>query len=266
MVIIRNIALILVLFAVVSCGGLQKVVQPTNRYTDIKTGKTFADKKAFLDSIKQEHPRDWTILYELAKEDPEIYDRYAKNFEMVQKQELQPLYFDEKGNEITRDIFHETLAKNGINGDFESVVRNYYEFLMDGKYEQAFKLLDPEGQKAASYKSNFNIFTKEQEALKHSDSRFTDIEITDIKMSMSMGSLGVDVYYKVWGFSIYFPEPITDDKQKPPELPREGKPSLPQPPPRSLHDVIPKWEYVASGISSMSLRNVKSHWLIFIQN
>ncbi len=260
-------ALALVL-ALSSCGASL----PSDRYTDYRTGQTFADRTALLENTKKSYPAEYDAMFEIAKEYPEIYNVYANAHEGgFKKLDDEINYFDEIGNQLSKDSFHEVLAKDGVNADFESVVPSYYDHLAKSEYGKAFELIDKTGFFVRAFSGDPAIFEQTLSGMKTS-SRYLEAKVIDAKIVKTASKPMVRVFFKVLGFyqNIKAPELKTNPDGSPADPPAGFKP------PTSLEeakkqaekmsgiagDSGPSWEYKYSGVASILLGYSEGKWLI----
>ncbi len=260
-------ALALIL-ALSSCG----VSQPSDRYTDYRTGKTFADRTALLENAKKSYPAEYDAMFEIAKEYPNIYDVYANAHEGGFKKLGDEInFFDETGNQLSKDSFHEILAKDGVNADFESVVPNYYAHLVKNEYRQAFEFIDKKGFFARAFSGDPAVFEQEQAGMKTS-AWYLEAKVIDAKIVKTASKPMIRVFFKVLGFyqNIKTPEPKTNPDGSPADPPAGFKPPTSPEEAKKLAEKMsgiagdsgPSWEYKYSGVASMLLGFSEGKWLI----
>jgi hypothetical protein len=257
----RISALILATVLLVSCGQ----AKPVDRYKDPQTGKSYPDTVSLLEDKKKDNPHEYDVVYELSKEEPKAFEIYASAIDAgVVQTPKETLYFDDKGNEIAKDVFIKTLE---FPDGFENVVQNYYDFLSRQEFAKCFGMIDPKGPLMARFENKFDIYSAQQLSSRL-DLRVVSSDINDYRMqSLGDGNKMVEVYFRVLGF---FKPVIPYD----PNPPRNGQETMsnpgekPTPPPQPTGDsgaMDLNWEYRYSGVSKMVLSYSSGKWMIYDQ-
>lgn len=265
MVYTKTVAVIAALFLIAVFGSCScsSVNAPKDRFEDERTGKTYSDTTELLEERKADNPNEFRVVSEIAKDEPSALVAYGKAFETEGKidKPAPPLYFDENGQEIKKEDFIKKVSEKAGEG-FEQVAQDYYKFLSESKFKEAFDLVSPKGSFSKVFFGSFDTYKTQQDSLR-STTRFVEAFVTDYKLTpQNYPDYTIDVYFKVLGFF-----------RNQPEIKEPGKPGLPDdsaantPPkktPEQAKEEMEKlgWDFRYSGVSKFTLAFVGGKWLI----
>jgi hypothetical protein len=265
MVYSKTVTIAMALILVAGLGACGEA--PKDRFEDDRTGKTYSDTTELLAERKTENPNEFRVVTELANEEPQALEAYVKAFENKENiaKPAPTLYFDESGEEVDKVNFLAKLKEKQAGDGFEEVVKNYFMFLSESKFEDAFSLINKKSPFTKIFFDDFKTYKTQQESSRNTI-RYVESFITDCKLTpQSYPVFTIDVYFKTLSFfrksqEIKNPEGGNDPGQDPKRMMEELKKS-----PEQMKNEIEKigWDFRYSGVSKFTLAYIGGKWLIY---
>jgi hypothetical protein len=255
--------LLVVMFVLTACGGV-KVAEPQARFTDTKTGETITDSVELLEKAKEDNPKEYTLLYELSKKNPELAEQFIdmKSKELFEETNIE-IISDSSGKLSETEFLNLLKEKYNIEANPTATLQAYYSALAEREFKAAFDFLDPTGIKYAKY-GNPDSFQVEHYDYS-SSLKITSVKIERIKFNDFGDSPVIEIGYRVQGFSAVQPEmsgaPDQEDILDPKNMPKTIEEAESKT--RYLEEKIDEsWEYTESGIAWVTLTVRNNKWFI----
>ncbi len=255
--------LLVAMFVLTACGGV-KVAEPQARFTDTKTGETITDSVELLEKAKTDNPKEYTLLYELSKKNPELKEQFIdiKSKELSEEVNIE-IISDSSGKLSETEFLNLLKEKYNIEVNPTATLQAYYSALAEREFRAAFDFLDPTGIKYAKY-GNPDSF--QVEYYDYSSSlKITSVKIEQIKFNDLGDSPVIEIGYRIHGFSVVQPEmnetPEQEDILDPKNMPKTMEEADSKT--RYLEEKIDEnWEYMESGVAWATLTARNNKWFI----